>query len=129
MIDDAWLFRSGGKGFSRQVDALVLVFSVDSRDSYDALGRLMELVQEIGYPEGAPLIIIAHKWDLTDAGSLEIKEDELAQLRTKFDCTLIEASAKNNYNVEEAFATAVRLGREAKRARIVVRRKGICCIQ
>lgn len=135
VTDHTWYNNATLMEFACQAGAQIIVVGLDSRDSYDNIRRYAGFILQNGPPIGTPLIIIANKSDLTGTDSCQITKEDLAREAASWhcdDCTLLEASAKDNFNVEEAFITAVRLGREAKRVREERRaraRKEGCCIQ
>lgn len=124
-----WQTDAARELYAREVGAFVIVFSLNSRDSYASVDACVQFILQKGPQRAVPLLIIANKSDLTGTAARQVSEIETSQLSAAFGCSVIETSAKDNVNVEEAFFTAVRLARAANRARDAPRRKGGCCIQ
>lgn len=117
------------RSFVKQADAFMIIFALNSRPTFDSIPTYIAFIQQYGPRHVVPLLIVASKSDLTGEYARQVTSIEMDALRSSHECTTIEVSSKDNINVEEAFFSAVRLGRDAKRAREAPRRKGGCYIQ
>jgi GTPase KRas protein len=106
----------------RQGEVFVLVFDVSSRASFDHVRKYYDQVREIkqvldeqsinppairpGPPHYAPLIIVGNKSDLRQGRVVPATEG--MDLARELGGEYVEASARDDVNVEEAFNKAVR---------------------
>ena len=95
----------------RRAAGVVLVFSLDSEFSFRELYRILHEVIMTRGEEGVPIVVVGNKKDL---GVREVSEEEIAELTRKFSSDrfpleYVEASAKDNLNVEEVFNQLLRL--------------------
>merc|ERR1719152_382668 len=102
MMRDSWM-RAG--------DAFVLVFDVTSMDSLAELDDLVSTLQRVkdvdSCVDKVPVVIVANKCDMT-AERRAIGTEEASERSKKLGCRYLEASAKDNWGVKEAFELAVR---------------------
>ena len=94
-------------------DLFVLVYSIDSRDSFNEVRRILDQIYasknatespstRSGRRSKIPLVIVGNKSDC-DADR-EIGSDELSELSDQCPCSgYIETSARNDQNIEEIF--------------------------
>jgi GTPase KRas protein len=124
-LRDQWI--RDGEGF-------VLVYSIASAVSFNAIEKFYNLIQRVkeptdmhsgggysghqtanaGYMGKAPVMLVANKCDMTTAR--EVTTQMGIALARKLKCDFIEASAKNCVNVERAFYDVVRQLRRQKSA-------------
>lgn len=89
--------------------AFALVYSVDSRESFDRVKiwfQIMKLAKK--FPE---FIVVGNKCDREQ--EREVLKAEGAALARSFGCPFMETSAKTSHNVEHLFTSLVRLLRAA----------------
>jgi small GTP-binding protein len=91
-------------------DAFLLVYSIDSMASFDALTPLYEqLLRVKGAPIGnIPTLLIGNKCDLTAERQVGKQQAKLLAERWKLPLPM-ETSARQNINVDEAFMQLVKL--------------------
>ncbi|XP_036890080.1 ras-like protein family member 11B [Sturnira hondurensis] len=80
----------------RWADAVVIVFSITDRKSYELIGQLHQHVQQLHLGTRLPVVVVANKADL-----LHIKQvdPQLAlQLASMLGCSFYEVSVSENYN-------------------------------
>ncbi|KAJ0032204.1 hypothetical protein NQD34_002285 [Periophthalmus magnuspinnatus] len=77
-------------------DAVVLVFSVTDRHSFDLICHLHQLVQRAGGANPPPVILLANKADLLHLRRVEAQQGPL--LATTLGCSFYEVSASEDYN-------------------------------
>ncbi|KAF7588172.1 hypothetical protein BBP40_006109 [Aspergillus hancockii] len=110
----------------RQGEVFVLVFDIASRESFTHVRKYYHQVREIkqdldeysatppaahpGPPHYAPLIIVGNKSDLRRERAVSATEG--MDLAGELGAEYVEASARDDVNVEEAFTKAVRRLRE-----------------
>ncbi|XP_067086085.1 ras-like protein family member 11B [Osmerus mordax] len=83
-------------------DAVVLVYSVTDRHSFDLIGPLHQQVARVGGPDGPPVIVLANKMDLLHLRSVEAQQGPL--LAAGLGCVCYEVSASEDYSqVHSAF--------------------------
>jgi len=92
-------YMAQGKGF-------LLCYAITSRDSFDEVKALYELVLQAKDSERFPMVLVATKCDLEDHRKVS-KEEGIALAKT-WGCPFVESSAKERINVEESFCTLVR---------------------
>lgn len=77
-------------------DAVVLVYSVTDRRSFDLICQLHQLVQRAGGANPPPVILLANKADLLHLRRVEAQQGPL--LATTLGCSFYEVSASEDYN-------------------------------
>ncbi|KAJ3501147.1 hypothetical protein NLJ89_g9472 [Agrocybe chaxingu] len=88
-------------------EGFLLVFSVGSRSSFDAITSLHQRILRVKDTTSPPIVLVGHKCDLP-ADNRQISTDEGVTLARQLGCPYIETSAKEGINVEEAFSQIVR---------------------
>lgn len=82
-------------------DAVVLVYSVTDRGSFELMEQLHQLVRRAG-PPGMPVILLANKADLLHLRSVDAQQGPL--LAAALGCSFYDVSASEDYNqVHSAF--------------------------
>ncbi|KAG7825275.1 hypothetical protein KL909_001567 [Ogataea angusta] len=92
------------------VHGYMLVYSINSRQSFDMLAVVRDKILDglgiSSVEDGPPIVIVGNKSDLDF--QRQVSEAELKQLAKVFgDVPCFECSAKNNYNVHEAFGAVI----------------------
>jgi len=98
-------FQSLGVAFYRGADSCVLVFDVNSQNSFDHLDQWREefLIQAGPEdPDHFPFVVIGNKIDLGDARQVSSKRAQ-AWCQSKGGIPYFETSAKLAQNIQEAF--------------------------
>ena len=85
----------------------MLVYDVHERETFTDLARWLEDVRAYAHPD-AVVLVVGNKCD-TRGERMAVPEDEARDWAERHGCTFLQASAKNNVMVEEAFSTLVRL--------------------
>uniref|UniRef100_A0A6B2LKL9 Uncharacterized protein n=1 Tax=Arcella intermedia TaxID=1963864 RepID=A0A6B2LKL9_9EUKA len=91
--------------YMRTGQAFLFVYSVDSRNSFDALEEFREALLRAKDTEKVPLVLCANKADLSNH---KVQKTEGAALSRRWDVPFFETSAFTRQNVEEAFFQLVR---------------------
>ncbi|XP_069135770.1 ras-related and estrogen-regulated growth inhibitor-like [Argopecten irradians] len=95
-------------------DGFMLVYSVVSRKSFDALQEVKRKIEEAKKGSPAPILMVGNKCDL--AHMRQVTKDEGEKLALEFGCTFVEVSASEDVSlVTEAFHALCREVIEFKR--------------
>lgn len=94
-------FRSITSSYYRDADALLLVFDVTNRTSFENTRNWLAQVREYA-KDTVQITLVGNKIDL--ATQRKVTTDEGKQLAQAYNIAYIEASAKNGHNVQEAFS-------------------------
>ncbi|KAN0035722.1 hypothetical protein ACTA71_005010 [Dictyostelium dimigraforme] len=93
--------------YVRTGDCFMIVFSVDSRSSFEEVLQLKQHIERVKDRDGdVPIIIVGNKVDLESRR--QVSRVEADQLARSCRVPYIETSAKTRFNIEEAFFTLVR---------------------
>jgi len=92
--------------YMRSGEGFLLVYSITSRTSFEEVNAFFQQILRVKDQDNVPIIIVANKCDLEYERQVDANEGrDLAQ---HFGCKYIETSAKNRFNVDEAFTELVR---------------------
>ena len=92
----------------KNADGILLVFSINSKSSFDAIEEIREQLCREKDREDFPLVIIGNKIDLEE-DEREVSKEEAQQLAQKFNCKYIETSAKTQINLNESLTHLTKL--------------------
>jgi small GTP-binding protein len=103
-------FSSMQDQWMRDCNAIVIVYSITSKGSFERAQRLRDVVDR--YKDGVqiPLVLVGNKSDL--AADRAVTVEEAKAYAEKRGMTFFEASAKTGANVEQSFLELVRLERQ-----------------
>ena len=90
----------------RDGDGYLLVYSVDSENSFDNLFEIRERILQTNDVQSAPIVIAGNKCDLVE--DREVAKEDLEQLAKDWKCPVFETSAKSKINNLECFYQVVR---------------------
>lgn len=82
-------------------DGFLLIFSLESRTSFQDLKQLQQQVLRVKDADSYPMLVVGNKSDCEKQRQVSTAEGK--ELAALFDCRYIETSAKLRHNVEEAF--------------------------
>ena len=91
-------------------ESFVLVYSVNSRDSFDVLFEFADLIcrhRDVSTLADVPVVIVANKTDL-EQEEWQVTSDEGRAFAKRLGAPFVEASAKSGKNAVEAFETVVK---------------------
>ena len=105
-------FRNITKSFYSSAKGIMLIYSVDSRESFEQVGYWMEQIKELA-PKEVSVILIGNKSDIDKLpinNEMKIPHrcvsyEEGQSLAEKYEIKFFETSAKEDINVTEAFGT------------------------
>ncbi|KAJ9177699.1 hypothetical protein P3X46_012889 [Hevea brasiliensis] len=105
-------FQSLGAAFYRGADCCVLVYDVNVLKSFETLNNWHEEFLKQAdpvHPDELPFILLGNKIDLDGGNSRVVSEKKAADwCASKGNIPYFETSAKENYNVDEAFLCVAR---------------------
>ena len=93
-----WIYNSEAQGF-------ILVYSVDSRDSFDRIENFRQTVLRVK-GDNAIFMLVGNQCDKTQ--KREVSRADGAALARSYGCDFIETSAKTSQNVNRLFINIVR---------------------
>ncbi|KAF9331507.1 Ras GTPase [Podila minutissima] len=91
--------EESGEGF-------LLVYSITSRNSFEEISTFYQQILRVKDKDFFPIILVANKCDLES--ERQVSTHEGRELAKQFSSRMIETSAKQRINVDEAFYNLVR---------------------
>ncbi|CAB3410448.1 unnamed protein product [Caenorhabditis bovis] len=98
-------FRSVTAAYYRDADALLLVYDIGNRTSFENIRSWLAQIKEYG-KESVKVTLVANKCDL--GSSRKVKSEEGRSLAKAYGIPYIETSAKTGHNVDRAFTEIAR---------------------
>ncbi|EAX88924.1 small GTP-binding protein, putative [Trichomonas vaginalis G3] len=92
--------------YIRKGNAFLLVYSITFRQSFDEIEHLHRDILHNKGTTDVPIVICGNKCDLEDNRIVSKSEGEV--LAQQLKCPFMETSAKTEYNITNAFQTALR---------------------
>jgi len=92
--------------YIRTGHGFIVVYSITSRSSFNALPDFQDKILEVKDSDGYPMVFLGNKCDLQK--EREVGQDEGAKYAKEYNVPFFETSAKARINVEEAFIQVVR---------------------
>ncbi|KAK4264838.1 hypothetical protein QN277_025962 [Acacia crassicarpa] len=109
-------FQSLGSAFYRGADCCVLVYDVNAPRTFDALNTWHDDFSrqaDLNNPEAFPFVLLGNKIDLHDGQNLTVVEEKVKEwCEGRGNIPYFQTSAKQNYNVEEAFLCVAKIALE-----------------
>eukprot|EP00038_Savillea_parva_P025451 m.47746 g.47746 ORF g.47746 m.47746 type:complete len:191 (+) comp6924_c0_seq1:55-627(+) len=93
------LYMKNGQGF-------VLVYSITAQGTFGDLQELRDQILRVKDNDDVPLVLVGNKCDLEE--ERVVGREQGASQAKAFNCSFLEASAKNKINVNEIFNDLVR---------------------
>ena len=110
-------FRSLPKKYYRNIDGVLLIFDVNSRDSFEDVSNWMKDINENAFKaqeEGNEnkstdimIYLIGNKIDMLDEGERKVTKEEAEKLADDLGVKYFEISCKWNLNIEEVMARII----------------------
>jgi len=96
-------FRSAQQEYLARSSGIMLMYSVTSRRSFDAIESLRQSVLQVRDPGYIPPVfsLVGNKCD--DTNARQVSEEEGKELADVLQCPFFECSAKTRTNIEDAF--------------------------
>jgi Ras-related protein Rab-8A len=98
-------FRTIVHTYYRGAHAVMLIFALDDRASFENLSEWMADVQRFG-SNGVPVVLIGNKAD-TPADQIVVADEEAEALAARLGGVYMKTSARLNQGVDEAFTAAL----------------------
>ena len=98
-------FRSITRAYYRDAQALLLLYDVTNKSSYDNIRAWLAEISEYAQ-EDVVIMLLGNKADLTSQRVVRVEDGE--QLAKEYNCAFMETSAKTGMNVELAFTAVAR---------------------
>ncbi|KAI7821875.1 small G-protein Ras1 [Gamsiella multidivaricata] len=92
--------------YMRTGEGFLLVYSITSRNSFEEISTFYQQILRVKDKDFFPIILVANKCDLEH--ERQVSTHEGRELAKQFGSRLIETSAKQRINVDEAFYNLVR---------------------
>ncbi|KAF9294771.1 ras-like protein [Linnemannia elongata] len=92
--------------YMRTGEGFLLVYSITSRNSFEEISTFYQQILRVKDKDVFPIILVANKCDLEH--ERQVSTHEGRELAKQFGSRLIETSAKQRINVDEAFYNLVR---------------------
>ncbi|XP_042175695.1 EF-hand calcium-binding domain-containing protein 4A isoform X2 [Oncorhynchus tshawytscha] len=93
-------FRSITQQYYRKADGILTMYDITDSASFSAVRGWMDLVQE-RMSEGAVLMLLGNKMDLSEDQKREVTTREGQRLAEQDNAVFYECSARSGYNIEE----------------------------
>jgi len=115
------LYMKNGQGFS-------LVYSIIAESTFNDLPDLRDQILRVKDTDSIPMVLVGNKCDLKDQRKITTEQGE--NLAKKFNCTFMEASAKDKFHVDDIFYDLVRQINAASsgRKKDDRKKKGFCSV-
>ena len=101
------IYRSLISGFFREAALAILVYAIDSRESFTNLDAWLKDVKLQSHPE-IKIFLVGNKTDLEESRVINFEEAKKYANEHDFDY-VNETSAKNGFNVKEVFIQAAKV--------------------
>ncbi|CAB9502217.1 Ras-related protein Rab [Seminavis robusta] len=113
-------FRALTRTFYKRADAIMLVYDITDKESFENLTTWIRDVHEHA-PQSVQVVIVGNKADLSN--SRAIPRADAKYFAAELGLSAVELSAKSSKNVEETFLTIVKeIARKAERDEELVRK-------
>jgi len=90
----------------RDREGFIIVFSVDSRKSFDEVSRWRQNILRVKESKEGPIVLVANKCDLVESRVVSVVEIET--LAKDLGIPWIEVSAKSRTNIDQIFELVVK---------------------
>lgn len=100
----------------READGFMLVFDLTNVQSYAEITNFRDRILDVNSSRRVmrvPMLLVGNKLDLKARRTVPVEEAE--KLAKSWQCQFVEASAKNEVNIEEAFVELVKLMARSRR--------------
>ncbi|KAJ2772191.1 GTP-binding protein, partial [Coemansia nantahalensis] len=98
--------------YSGTIDVYAIMFSVASQRSLEITHVIRDKILDISGIESQAMVLIGTKSDLKS--EREVSESEAREVAASFGCSYFETSAKENFNIDEAFLSSIKIANKAR---------------
>ncbi|KAL0491596.1 Ras-like GTPase [Acrasis kona] len=102
-------YRSLRDTYMRQAHGFFIVYSINSKASFDNLQDYVESIKRVKDKDSVPFVLFGNKADLENEREVEKEEGNKFVQEYMSGSPLFEGSAKTKLNVEEAFNELIRV--------------------
>ena len=115
-------YRSITKNYFRDAQAIVVVFDLTNRMSFNSLETWINEVKDTVGKE-SEIVVVGNKSDLND--KRKVSDKEIEEFIIRMNVKYFEASAKNGINIDEVFQylTEAVLGKIARKEIVITQKK------
>lgn len=106
--------QTNSEAYASAADGFLLVYALDSRQSFNDISNFRERVLFLKGRETVPMLLLANKHDLQ--GCREVSSEEGAQRAAEMGCGFYETSAKEHTSVVTPFLDIIRASRRDRLA-------------
>ncbi|KAH8822790.1 ras-like protein [Flagelloscypha sp. PMI_526] len=110
-------YRAMREQYMRHGEGFLLVYSITSRNSFDAIAEFYQEIQRVKDADNVPVVLVGNKCDLEFERQVTMHEGRT--LAQRLNCQAIETSAKQRINVDEAFVLLVRYIRKTNKVQSI----------
>ena len=98
-------YRTLNVNFFKQVNGIILMYSINERESFTQISRWMDSIKEHCDMSKVSIILIGNKKDLENERQVSTEEGQ--KLAKEYNISFFESSAKTNENVKIAVDTLI----------------------
>ena len=95
-------FRAICKNYFKSADGILLLYAIDDLDTFKAIKEWIQSIEEYVDLEEIGLIVVGNKCDVPE-DKKQVNNLMKEELEKEIKCKILEASAKDNINVNESF--------------------------
>ena len=100
-------YRSLIPNYIKNSDGIFLIFDLTKKQTFNDLGKWLELIEEQKKIDKNNLIILGNKFDLVD--SREVTDKDIDLFKNNHDFKIFNVSAKSKENLDECFEEMINL--------------------
>jgi Ras-related protein Rab-8A len=93
-------FRNITQQYYKNADGILLVFDVSDKNSFEKVREWMKQIQMYTQKDSIGIVLVGNKCDVENR---LVSKEEGEAVASEFNIKYFEASALNNYNIEETF--------------------------
>ena len=115
---------------TRKCDGFLLVFSLSKYESFEAITRIINMIQSIKNKKASslPIVVVGNK---KDREGLKVSDHDLEMLKNKFNVRVLKISAMTGENISEPFVELVKkydmMKARERESKQVVNKNSTCC--
>ncbi|EFC49299.1 ras family small GTPase, partial [Naegleria gruberi] len=98
--------------YMRSADGFLMVYSIIDKMSFEEIHEFYEQILRVKDCEKCPMVLVGNKCDLESERSVKVEKAKM--YAKELGIPLLESSARQRLNVDEAFGTLIREIRKTK---------------